>query len=73
YLGKETTLFRTHQNNFIDSGAPDQQAMDEGTRNSWDDGSMGNYWSDMLTRYPRALPLDDTVYDTPYYVGTPVA
>ena len=33
----------------------------------WDNGSVGNYWSDYLTRYPNATEIDNTgIGDTPY-------
>ena len=37
--------------------------------NVWDNGSVGNYWSDYLTRYPNASEVGDTgVGDTPYVI-----
>ena len=43
------------------------QISEEG-RNSWDNGTVGNYWSDYMTRYPDAKEIDssgigDTSYD----------
>ena len=35
-------------------------------------GSEGNYWSDYLTRYPDAKPLNERVWDTPYALDGPV-
>jgi parallel beta-helix repeat protein len=74
HLGPEAGSARIVQNNFIDNnrGAM-QQALDEGQRNTWNDAVGGNFWSDMQTRYPRAMPRDDTVWDTPYDVGSPIA
>jgi hypothetical protein len=68
YLAKETGFTRVLANNFIDNNQPPEvQALDEGFRNTWDDGTSGNFWSDMLARYPRAMPGDE-VWDTPYVV-----
>jgi hypothetical protein len=39
------------------------------TVNSWDNGSVGNYWSDYMDRYPDALEIGDTgVADKSYLV-----
>jgi hypothetical protein len=36
----------------------------------WDNGTVGNYWSDYLTRYPNASEIDGTgVGDTPFYIN----
>jgi parallel beta-helix repeat protein len=38
-------------------------------KNSWDNGTIGNYWSDYLTRYPNATEIDSSgIGDTPYAV-----
>jgi hypothetical protein len=35
----------------------------------WDDGSVGNYWSDYLSIYPNATEIDHSgVGDTPYAI-----
>ncbi len=35
--------------------------------NNWDNGSVGNYWSDYLTKYPQAKEIGNTtIGDTPY-------
>jgi hypothetical protein len=37
--------------------------------NSWDNGSVGNYWSDYLTRYPNASEIGNTgIGDMPYVI-----
>jgi hypothetical protein len=39
----------------------------DGGANSWDNGSVGNYWADYLTKYPNATEIAGTgVGDTPY-------
>jgi nitrous oxidase accessory protein NosD len=36
---------------------------------AWDNGSVGNYWSDYMDRYPDALEIGDTgIADKPYVV-----
>jgi hypothetical protein len=38
--------------------------------NFWDNGSVGNYWSDYLTRYPNASEIGSSgIGDTPYVIG----
>ncbi|MHA2394385.1 MAG: right-handed parallel beta-helix repeat-containing protein, partial [Promethearchaeota archaeon] len=41
------------------------QAQDSGTNNQWDNGTIGNYWSD----YGGVDSNDDGIGDTPYLVG----
>ncbi len=37
------------------------------TKNFWDNGNEGNYWSDYLTKYPNASEVGSTgVWDSPY-------
>jgi parallel beta-helix repeat protein len=37
--------------------------------NSWDNGTVGNYWSDYLTKYPNATEIDNSgIGDTPYLI-----
>jgi parallel beta-helix repeat protein len=48
----------THINEFSGEGS-----------NSWDNGTVGNYWSDYTTRYPNAKELDSSgIGDTPYFM-----
>ena len=36
---------------------------------TWDNGTVGNYWSDYLTRYPNATEIDASgIGDTPYII-----
>lgn len=40
-----------------------------GTLPPWDDGKVGNYWSDYTTKYPNATEIDHTgIGDTPYLI-----
>ena len=44
---------------------------DTGTLPSWDNGSMGNYWSDYATKYPNAARVgNSSVGDTAYLIRT---
>jgi hypothetical protein len=37
--------------------------------NSWDNGTIGNYWSDYEERYPNATEIDGSgIWDTPYVI-----
>jgi parallel beta-helix repeat protein len=37
--------------------------------NSWDNGTVGNYWSDYLTKYPNATEIDNSeIGNTPYLI-----
>jgi hypothetical protein len=55
-------------NNFVNNS---HQAYTSGLANIWDNGSMGNYWSDYLTRYPNAAQVDSSgVWNTPYVIDT---
>lgn len=40
-----------------------------GSANFWDDGSVGNYWSDYLDRYPNSSEIGHTgIGKTPYVI-----
>ncbi|MBN1802992.1 MAG: right-handed parallel beta-helix repeat-containing protein [Candidatus Lokiarchaeota archaeon] len=49
-------------NSIIDNGI---NAIDNGTNNYWDNGSMGNYWDD----YSGQDNNNDGIGDTPYYIS----
>ncbi|UCC58459.1 MAG: right-handed parallel beta-helix repeat-containing protein [Candidatus Bathyarchaeum sp.] len=41
-----------------------------GNPNVWNNGTVGNYWSDYLTRYTNATEIEGTgVGDTPFYIN----
>ncbi|MHA1717403.1 MAG: PKD domain-containing protein [Promethearchaeota archaeon] len=45
------------------------QAVVEEAGNMWDNGSIGNYWSDYTIRYPNATDIGG-IWDVPYEVNT---
>jgi len=49
-------------NRFEYCGGTDSQGYDDGTGNLWDNGSLGNYWSD----YDGVDDNNDSIGDTPY-------
>jgi parallel beta-helix repeat protein len=59
-------------NNFVNNHAIPQQASTDNTSvGVWDDGSIGNYWSDYQTRYPDASQIDSSgIWDTPYKIDS---
>ncbi|TES94484.1 MAG: hypothetical protein E3J90_12360 [Promethearchaeota archaeon] len=58
-------------NNFIYnnsiSGNIQNNAIDDGSNNNWDNGTIGNYWGDYESNYPNALN-DGFFWDTPYTI-----
>ncbi len=55
---------RFYHNNFMDNSF---QVFSDGLANVWDDGSMGNHWSDYQTRYPNATQTNG-VWNTSYTI-----
>ncbi|MGD0071109.1 MAG: NosD domain-containing protein [Candidatus Bathyarchaeia archaeon] len=40
----------------------------------WDNGTVGNYWSDYITRYPNATEIDHTgIGNTPYTIASTIS
>jgi len=65
YLGSSSSNAIYH-NNFINNT---NQVSSSNSTNVWDNGSMGNYWSDYLTRNPNATQVDSSgVWNTPYVI-----
>ena len=65
-----------YNNNFVDNGDGStlQVSIDKlyglGKGNFWNNGTVGNYWSDYLQRYPEASRINSTlVGDKPYYIN----
>ena len=53
-------------NNFLNISKP-VQINNNDSFNKWDNGSIGNYWSDYLTKYPQAKEIGNSALgDTPY-------
>jgi parallel beta-helix repeat protein len=53
-------------NNFVSNK---DQTYTDGLANKWDNGSVGNYWSDYMARYPNAVQVDSSgVWNTPYVI-----
>jgi hypothetical protein len=58
------------QNTFLCDNSTDDNFIVVRSANFWDNGSVGNYWSDYLTRYPNASEVGNTgIGDTPYVLG----
>ncbi len=70
-------------NNFIGNKWPNQFTYDDTTAaeegipvdltNSWNNGTLGNYWDNYTERYPNAQQLNSTgsaeIWDTPYTIS----
>ena len=55
-----------YHNNFVNST---YLAYVPNSINVWDDGYLGNYWSDYKTKYPSAVQIGDSgVYNIPYSI-----
>jgi len=53
-------------NNFVKNT---NQISTEFSTNTWNNSTMGNYWSDYLTKYPNATQVDSSgVWNTPYVI-----
>jgi hypothetical protein len=61
-------MFTCYSNTFFENnfGSSDKVVTEV---NSWDNGSVGNYWSDYLTKYPNATEVGSSgIGDTPYVI-----
>ena len=57
------------QNNFLSNNSTDGFPVETYSGNFWDNGSMGNYWGDYLTKYPNASEIGNTgIGNTPYVI-----
>jgi parallel beta-helix repeat protein len=55
-----------YHNNFVNNI---YQTQVPNSINGWDDGYLGNYWSDYQTKYPNAAEIGDSgVYNIPYSI-----
>lgn len=60
----DNTIFA---NNFIDNLSP--VTFFGSAPNTWDNGTIGNYWSDYVMKYPDATQMG-SVWSEPYMIGT---
>lgn len=61
-LGLQSSSVVAFGNNLLAAISGDDDSV-------WDDGFVGNYWHDYLTRYPGASEIGDTgIGDTPYVI-----
>jgi parallel beta-helix repeat protein len=59
---------RIHYNNFLFT-SPSSFYYKSEELNYWDNGTVGNYWANYLTKYPNASEIDNSgIGDTPYQV-----
>jgi hypothetical protein len=59
---------RLFENNF---SCKNNYFYNEGRANTWDNGSVGNYWSDYLTKYPGAVEIGNTgIGNKPYVIDS---
>ena len=64
FLSKSSKDNTIHKNTFIDNINGNIQVMDNGSGNSWNDSSKGNYWSD----WPSPDSDKNDVIDIPYSI-----
>ena len=73
----DTLTYQIYENNFafdantriLETGSDALGPVDTGTLPPWDNGSVGNYWSDYAAKYPDAAELSNSgVGDTPYII-----
>jgi len=67
FIGSSYNTFS--QNNILFEYIPDVHSSWREHANFWDNGSVGNYWSDYLTKYPNVLEIGISgIGDTPYVI-----
>ncbi|MFW6110758.1 MAG: right-handed parallel beta-helix repeat-containing protein [Thermoproteota archaeon] len=55
-----------YANNMVDNKL---QVANLGSKNTWDNGSIGNYWSDYTVKYPNASEVGDSgIWNTSYQI-----
>lgn len=59
-----------YANNFIDNTENTKITLTVYTE-TWDNGTIGNYWSDYTAKYPHAVEMDNTgVWNIPYVIDS---
>jgi parallel beta-helix repeat protein len=59
---------KIYHNNFVNNT---HQVKVSDSVNAWDDGYLGNYWSNYKTKHPNAIQIDDSgTYNIPYAIDT---
>ncbi len=67
YINLENSNATIFENNFLHQNCVEIYPPDKAV--TWDNGSIGNYWSDYLEKYPNASEIGATgVGDTPYVI-----
>jgi hypothetical protein len=67
YVTQFSGLNMFTQNTFVRDNSTDDRLIVVRSANFWDNGSIGNYWIDYLTKYPNASEIGNTgIGDTPY-------
>ena len=82
-LGQTSGKIMLYSNNFVDNKQPLQIPVYSPSMagvptispaGQWDNGTVGNYWSDYTTRYPGASEIGHTgVCDTPYTIVSSIS
>jgi parallel beta-helix repeat protein len=63
---KNSTNNKIYYNNFVNST---YLVKVSDSINAWDDGYLGNYWSDYKTKHPNAIQIGDSgAYNIPYTI-----
>ena len=65
-----------YMNNFIENTYPPKTGLSNDSSipfpiqiNLWDNGTVGNYWSNYTQQYPNALQTNNGTWNTPYFVS----
>jgi parallel beta-helix repeat protein len=65
FLDDNCSLNTIHHNGFLNNNMGNVQAIDNGQGNTWDNGEIGNYWSD----WQGPDEDGDGIVDLPYEIG----
>lgn len=65
----QNNIVANTQNVKVEDNSFDTTSPTETTIVSWDNGKVGNYWSDYLSKYPNAVEIDASgIGNTPYVI-----